>query len=664
MNRRQANSGLADLAQRDPAVGRRSGRVGTLLQFVSCDTSTAGISPRFISRDLTAPLLPVKTACLFAFFSRRLLFPHQKRALTLTEINTLLNRHENGGTGVAFRKFRKLFLPPPVFGDEAELADSDQEGETGTKNGTKQLGAVERVEQWKYRSRPQPAGLRSCLKRIESSLSDGSSTPASTAEQTDRTDEAVTSLPLSLPRHVRIIEPELDELELLREVWSTPEMHAVTGHRGIGGFRRTRDFYSKSQGGSAVVKRPAGTAAKDAAPVAVPAKTETEKDTPSEQKEGDDQVGNVEPIPSLGARSSPRSLGSLNTLSPASSRQKSPSPVSANRRPHRTLSPSTSANGARSSSPAFVVGSQSKAAKGSPARRRAPSPIMVTAGPNRSASPAPLSPRSASAGADTGTSGPGWLRNKSGNAVTPAPAKGSSAAASGDSTSEHETTDESADEEDGIALDEQHRSDGPQTDLTSPEGFKSPHPADVLPRAVPVELVGDSPASVLSGGESPQDSPTPAVAKRAPPPPAALQPSPSISVTPSSPPHSRKSLPQLGDASPSSPTSPSPLKASFSAEDKPSGTTSPASASEVSPAASDAAQTTAASTAPSSAPSAASTASTASTTSPSPCAAAQDRRLSLRVQQTMRDKQKKRHSHSVHHDATAAAAATPVSLSA
>lgn len=587
------------------------------------------------------------TGGLVLYFTRQILFPHQRRALTLTEVNTLLNRHENGGTGVLFRKWRKRLLPPPVFGDEAELAEAEaeeaaeaqslanarskQHAGDGDEAAGRQAAAVTEGR-YSFTCKPQPEGLRSCLKRSDATVTPSSDKAALVSSSPTRStpiERASDDMPMTdkAARRVRIVEPELAELELLREVWSAPEMQAMTGSTGIGGYRRTRDFYSRSQAGPAVVKRPGGATPTTEGAAATGLRTGSL--IPATKADDDSDVPVIaEPDGASSGVKSIKALSRLNASASPSARQTSPASGPTSRR-NRTLSPN--ANGtARSASPAFIVGSQAS----KPARRRPLSPAVgspsVTAG--RTASPVP----NPTAAIEI-VAGPRWLRNKSGSAVTPAANRKVKPASTGESTSEHETTDDDA--EDGPRLDgelsETETADSSIDGTTTPPSSSLGSVLTVLTgldalaatekeaksgiKALQSDLGDDSPASILSGGESPQDSPTPAIPHRASSSaPAIAQVDVSTSVA----------VPTLSTEAPASPITPSPLKTSFSADEQtPASLETKSSGSP--PALPD--------TTPADVPQEA-----AASVSPSPCVAAQDRRLSLRVQQALLEKHQKR----------------------
>ena len=174
-----------------------------------------------------------------------------------------------------------------------------------------------------------------------------------------------------------------------------------------------------------------------------------------------------------------------------------------------------------------------------------------------------------------------------------------------------------------------------------------------------IEVPIPSPAtSVLSGGESPQESPTPGPHHHRPLPTKSAV---AVHITPSSPPpRAATPLPPLSDEAPESPTSPSPLKNGVSAATAATEEASTlASKNDGSVSQSDTTRTASSTT---------SAASESSALSPSPCVAAQDRRLSLRVQQTLRDERQKRHGSPVsigsHGSSETVTSSPPVPLSA
>lgn len=591
-----------------------------------------------------------------------------------------------------FRKWRNRLFPPPVFGDEDELAEAEREAEleeaeaavaaaTARNKDSQPNGDAAARDKWSYTSKPGPEGLRSCLRKRHAGVDATASFDTSAPHSTDSTRpgtpvNAGPLRPAGTPpppaKRVRIVEPELEELELLRELWSSPEMQAMTGSSGIGGFRRTRDFYSKSQGGSAVVKRPGASAGGAAATVA-----ESGSLIPATKSDDDEGVPVVAGPPALKVKPVQRLRDSVHSAAPYSARPNSLSPAPTHRR-HRTLSPTCASAGAggRSGSPAFIVGSQSSAAKASPNRRRALSPGVASTSGTRTISPG-------GGGAAADVVGPRWIKTRhlAAGPRNPQDLTSDSAAGAADS-SEHETTDDDASADEVV--------DQLVPDAAATNGTATPPPSslssvlhtltgmDALATALDApssnreiegivvkysdggqhgEVSDPSPAtSVLSGGESPQESPTPISHHHH----HHYRPTKSavaVHVTPSSPPsRAATPLPPLSDEAPESPTWPSPLQKGVSAAVAAHTDTS-ASKKDWPISQCDATRT------PSSSPSAASS----TALSPSPCVAAQDRRLSLRVQQTLRDKRQKRHGSPVSigsHGSCETVASPPVPLSA
>ncbi|BGP29468.1 hypothetical protein JCM10296v2_001207 [Rhodotorula toruloides] len=517
---------------------------------VASSVNSAGIITRLGAALLVALSLILLTRLVF--------FPPVKRSLTLTELNTLLNRHENGGTGVVARKWRRRFFAPMRYGDEDELAGSGIEG------------SEDEFVEWTFSSKPTPSGLRGCLKRVVVETSVEKVVEVAAIESEGRSSPAPRSA-----KSVRVVEPNLDDIRALRELWASPEMQGPGGLGGIGGYRRTRDFYSKSQGGTAVIKRTTAIAPvvlkKVAGPGSViPATKEDESETVTEDEDDD------------AAPTKPRRTSRVSSLASSTTRTSSLSPSPATRR-QRTLSP-TSSSSTRSGSPAFVVGA---AAKSSPSRRRALSPTLGASPRTSSLSPGPPSVRPVV---------PKWVKTKNGKLASPAPSKlGRDIGAD-----EAETTEEEFDEA------EADSATSPPTSLASTlAGIAAvaaaipPIPSDASFAAAPLS----SPASVLSGGESPQESPTPAPKY------ASVRP-PKLAVT-TSPPLEVRSKPLASLASslpspPASPLSPQSKPAPSNASAPPSSLGCPPSPISPSP-------------------------------SPSPCVKA-ERRLGLRVQQSLKNK--------------------------
>ncbi|GAA5841458.1 hypothetical protein JCM9279_000659 [Rhodotorula babjevae] len=498
---------------------------------------------------------------LVVFLLTNLVVFPPRRTLTPTEVNTLLNRRENGGTGVFARKWRKRLLPARQFGDEHVLADA----------GIDAPSAAADAHKWHMRSSSPPPGLRSCLK--------GALAPA---PPTSCTDEP--TAPARPAKQVRIAEPSLAvELEALRERWASPDMQGEQGYGGIGGYRSTRDFVVARGKGAAAAAAPASKPASTAATASAAAEVLLPgKDIPATRADDDEAAFEVEeddaePLARRLQRHHPRlSAHAVRTSS------SSPSPRGRLRRAlsPASLHPSSSPSTARSSSPAFVVGHHSTAHKASPSKQRALSPN--TAAPlSRAHSVSPGGVRAA----------PRWVRTKGGKLASPAPVRWAVRVEAGSgSGSEVDEVEEGEIELEDAASDLE---DGEEACPSPPRGISTQLAgiaavaavAPPLPPSAALRLVSPSgPASpalsVLSGGESPQESPTPSPARL-----------PALAVTPSS-------LPAL----PAQPLAPAPP-----------------------PSASSTFQSTA------------SSASSASTSSPSPSVGA-ERRLSLRVEQALRDK--------------------------
>ncbi|BGP45426.1 hypothetical protein JCM10450v2_001244 [Rhodotorula kratochvilovae] len=506
------------------------------------------------------------------FLLVRLVLP-PKRTLTLTELNTLLNRHENGGTGVWARKWRKRFLAPPTFGDEDVLADAGIDARDGDEKG-----------EWRVHSRPLPQGLRGVLKSAVEAVEDAAGEVEKAVRPASEPPADTPPAPRRRAKQVRVVEPSLDELETLRTRWASPAMQGEHGFGGIGGFRSTRDFYVRGRGGMGVVKQTAGAEEKKLEPgKAIPAAKADDADEEVEEEDSED-------VPLQRALRPPRLAA---TSIPTRTSSNSPSPMGRRR---RALSPPSPNPSGRSSSPAFIVGASSSAAK----YRRPLSPNNVPGARAHSASPGPPADRAV----------PRWVKTKSGKLASPAPPRMAVSPDSADESTVDEDEGGSVEEETGPDADRAPPSPSSLVGIAAVAAAIPPLPSDASIAVSPV-----SPTfSVLSGGESPQESSTPAPAKLPP---------PKLAVTPSSP-RSReaptKALPPLATSSIVSPASPTSAA---------SASSSPASPSPSSYATPSSASTTSTS------------ASTASPTSPSPTVGA-ERRLSLRVSQVLRDKQGKR----------------------
>ncbi|GAA5980420.1 hypothetical protein JCM5350_001494 [Sporobolomyces pararoseus] len=381
---------------------------------------------------LTAAPLAVLLSFLLLYIVTHPVFSksplHSKRPLTLTQHNTLLNRNENGGTGVWSRKWRRkvataLAMAPIRRG----LGDSEDDFEDDGDEADNSSGS----EFWKVKTKPAPEGLKGVLKREGSfevarrlpikeresrsairpndhqekektpiSTSTLSPIPSPTVDSFDADSylppSTVPPPPASPPlsdssspslltsKTVSIQEPSLVELEALRELWNSEEMQStVNGGNGLGGiagYRRTRDFYARGQGGRGVNRAASPSSAIPSTVTKPPGSTITKEEATLKQPGEKSKAGEGED------NGSPRPRRPLNSsLTRSSSSSLSPSPV--NRRPlvKRALSPN--ANG-------VVVSSSSS-------RRRGLSPNNATVsgsiGPGStrtsSISPGPVSER-------------------------------------------------------------------------------------------------------------------------------------------------------------------------------------------------------------------------------------------------------------------------------
>ncbi|GAA5965729.1 hypothetical protein JCM21900_006737, partial [Sporobolomyces salmonicolor] len=407
-----------------------------------------------------------------------------KRPLSQTQRNTLLNRRENGGTGVWSRKWRRnvalaLAIRPRRVEDDEELDDEGDGGEVA----------------WRLVVKSPPQGLRGCLKRqgsfeavtdagvVEAPPSPLSSSASSSNEAQPFPSPSPSPPPLltqpAKPKSVRLLEPSLADLIALRELWSSPAMQGQGGAGGIAGYRRTRDFYVRGQGGRAVVKRPGAVAeSKDNGPAG--GKKVDDKEGTTGEEEEDDET----PSRCLSSSSTRRPLRLSAPCAPsaappslpapsstARSSSLSPSPLS--RRALSTSSPASSAS--RSPSPAFLVGAHSKT------RRRALSPSgrSSSSAASRTSSLSPV-PGSGSTEAGSGRGVPRWVKTKAGRGVSPAPRR-------------VETTASDEEEED---VDEEEKAE----EKKGGETLNSP---------VTATTTRSDPSSPLSGAESPDVSPTP-----------------------------------------------------------------------------------------------------------------------------------------------------------
>ncbi|GAA5895735.1 hypothetical protein JCM5296_007409 [Sporobolomyces johnsonii] len=447
-----------------------------------------GSLDRLVSLNLVVSLAAAPLAGLIALVLLLLLTRPRissKRPLSQTQLNTLLNRRENGGTGVWSRKWRRnvalaLAIRPRRGQEDEELDDLDDIGD-GEK------------EAWRLVVRSPPEGLRSCLKRegsfeavtdagaVEAPPSPLSSSPSSSSDEAQpspSTSPSPSPPPFvtksTKPKSVRLLEPSLADLIALRELWSSPAMQGQGGAGGIAGYRRTRDFYVRGQGGRAVVKRPgAGLEGKENGPVG--GKKVNGDEGTTEEEEEDDETPSRRPSAGSTRRSLRPSAPAAPPSLPAPSSTARSSSLSPSPLPRRALSPSSpSSSTSRSPSPAFLVGAHSKT------RRRAlsPSGLSSSSAASRTSS---LSPGSGS-GSGEGGSGrgmPRWVRTKAGRGVSPAPRRVEATASDED--------EEDVDEEEEAGEGAQEL-DTPTTATTATSSDRS---------------------SPLSGAESPDLTPTP-----------------------------------------------------------------------------------------------------------------------------------------------------------
>ncbi|GAA5857359.1 hypothetical protein JCM8547_002240 [Rhodosporidiobolus lusitaniae] len=604
--------------------------------------ATSAVSALVSHLPRSTTLVFVLLAFLALVLLRLFLFPPSRQPLSLTEANTLFNRRENGGTGVYARKIRRALLPPLRYGDEDELKGAGLDGEEGEKA----------FEGWNVRMGPVPSGLKGCLRRAEvfELALKAAVLPDSTLPSSPSTDEKpASSSPISSPsplpppsppprssKTVRVIEPSLVELEALRELWASPEMQAQGGQGGIGGYRRTRDFYSKSQGGKAVIKRAGAAAAAggagekekekkgERAPSSTPlvatssttahAAVPVSGDVPTTKEDSSSSSR-----PSVPRRISPRLSIPASASSNASSRTASLSPSPITRRPGhvRTLSPSSGV-------------------KVSPQRRRAAS-IGRSASPAGGAGERNASPAGVGAGVGGGGGGaagavPRWVKTRGGRVASPAPARVASTGGEGETeeeVTEFEETEEEEEQEgedspvwgggagrfpsspassDGGSERGRELSSDVELDSPTPSLLLTCHPLPPLSAPAKPSLRVDLPSS-SSFPPSPVTSSSPTTTTN-----GVHDPLPALVVSPSTPPLSTASLPSLSPSS-SSPC-PSPSPTSSTASSSPASSASPTTTSS---------QSSAAPPSP----------------SPSPCVQ-KERRLSLRVQQSLGKKERQR----------------------
>jgi len=370
----------------------------------------------------------------------------------VTQQNTLLNRNENGGTGVWSRKWRRqvanaLALAPlrRGLGDGSIDPDLDDFAE-GTSDGDDSTSS----ESWKVKVKPLPEGLKGCLKREgsfeltkrtiqqcdddeEERLKTGgrktllSPIPSPAVSTTSSTDGSFYSPPLPIPsptpspaavptldpitvpeppipepqkrkmKTVSIQEPSLVELEALRALWDSPEMQSSVnggnGYGGIAGYRRTRDHYARGQGGRGVNKGSNNSSATP--PKAVISKPPSTVPTVGEEL-AEKEKNKLEQTEDSGSPARPRRP--LNpSLTRSSSSSLSPTPIT--RRPliKRALSPNSNGIPVQSSS-------------SSSPRRRGLSPNNSNSSTTSGSSP--LRTASVSPGPPSDRSQPRWIRSK------------------------------------------------------------------------------------------------------------------------------------------------------------------------------------------------------------------------------------------------------------
>jgi len=384
---------------------------------------------------------------------------HTKRPLTLTQHNTLLNRNENGGTGVWSRKWRRkvavaLAIGPTRRGLGDMEDDDDEEGDQVGEGGEKLF-----ERNWRVKVKPVPKDLKGCLKRegsfevakrkddtkeegeVSRIETDGlvgeeesesnqvgsndlpSPSPSPSISVSSSSSHSFYSPPLPSPsppllpvvtstsvpprarKTVSILEPSLVELEALRELWDSPDMQSSVnggfGLGGIAGYRRTRDYYARGQGGRGVNKTasskspsPAPSIPKPTLPTpAIEKEKEKEKTTSTDPEEEITTEEESPRLPSSSLAPSGTRRSAVPTLARQSSSSLSPSPVS--RRPliKRALSPNASAG-----SGVGVNRGTSRAGSS----RRGPSPSNLGSNRTASISPSPAVERAQ----------PRWVKTK------------------------------------------------------------------------------------------------------------------------------------------------------------------------------------------------------------------------------------------------------------
>lgn len=211
-----------------------------------------------------------------------------------------------------------------------------------------------------FLSRPVSNTLKGVLKQRRSPPSPSTlvDPPQPSASGDTTPADGTPSAPRSSAKRVRVVEPSVEALDELRAQWASMAGQSK-GAGGIGGFRRTRDFYSKSQGGSAVIKR---------SPTARGVPLTPGESDPEDRESGSDSESDETCPPTAGDTPTPIGRPQLDKLSPTPPARASSlsSPTRAGRARDsslpRTASGSPAAgpaatlgSGPRSSSPAFIA---------------------------------------------------------------------------------------------------------------------------------------------------------------------------------------------------------------------------------------------------------------------------------------------------------------------
>lgn len=109
-------------------------------------------------------------------------------------------------------------------------------------------------------------------------------------------------------KQVRVVEPDVEALEALREYWTG----VGTPLTGIGGYRRTRLFYSKSQGGPGSVRR---TRVRRGVPL-TPGQSDDEDQAAGVEEEEDEEDSSDDTTP-MTAIDTPTPIGRPGSVKPA-----------------------------------------------------------------------------------------------------------------------------------------------------------------------------------------------------------------------------------------------------------------------------------------------------------------------------------------------------------